>query len=392
VRVVVDERSCNGRLPFGLTSLSLSQTREAAMSSETGIDRRDFLRASAVILAARRLSMLRIWQQPLQDLGGLRGVDELSSLSMATAWINSPPLTAAEVKGKVILVQFWTFTCINWLRTLPYIRAWSDKYRSSGLVVIGVHTPEFTFEHDLDNVRRSTSAMKVYYPVAVDNDYSIWRGFKNQYWPALYLLDAKGRVRHRQFGEGEYVASERAIQQLLKEAGARDVDEQLSSVEGRGIEAAADWADLKSAENYVGYERTEGFASSGNAATDRRHAYALPRALQLNEWALEGEWTVEKDRIVLNKSSGRIAYRFHGRDLHLVMGPPRDTHAARFRVRLDGRPPLLAHGGDVDEQGSGLATEQRLYQLIRQSKPIADRLCEIEFLDPGVEAFSFTFG
>ena len=336
--------------------------------------------------------MARLWQTPLSDIASLGEVDELSSLGMATAWINSPPLTPASIKGKVVLVQFWTFTCINWLRTLPYTRAWWEKYRSAGLVVIGAHTPEFEFEQDLDNVRRLTKELNVEYPVAVDSDYAIWRGFKNQYWPALYLLDGTGRIRHHQFGEGGYDTSERAIQQLLKQWGARDVDEQLSVVEGRGIEAPADWSDERSGENYVGAERTEGFASPRFAPTERRRGYTFPRSLRLNEWALEGPWNVDRDRIALTQPGGRIEYRFHARDLHLVMGPPSNARPVRFRVLLDGQAPGGAHGGDVDEQGNGVASEQRLYQLIRQPKPIVDRVFQIEFLDSGIEAFSFTFG
>jgi thiol-disulfide isomerase/thioredoxin len=355
-------------------------------------NRRSFLRATTVALAAGRFDMLRSWQQPLHPAEGLAGTDELSSLGRATAWINSAPLTGASVRGKVVLVQFWTFTCINWLRTLPYIRAWAQRYGSSGLVVIGVHTPEFPFEHDLANVRRLVSELEVEYPVAVDNEYAIWRGFNNQYWPALYLLDPQGRVRHRQFGEGEYAGSERMIQQLLMDAGARGVADGVAKVEGRGIEAPADWGNLRSAENYVGAERTEGFASPGGAAVGRRHTYTLPRELQLNQWALAGDWTVEPGFVRVNQPNGRIAYRFHGRDLHLVMGPPSGTQAVRFRVVLDGQAPHAAHGGDVDEQGNGVAHEQRLHQLIRQPGPIADRLFEIEFLDPGVKAYSFTFG
>ena len=336
--------------------------------------------------------MLRSWQQPLHPTEGLGGADELSALGRATAWINSPPLTGASVRGKVILVQFWTFTCINWLRTLPYIRAWAQRYGSSGLVVIGVHTPEFPFEHDLPNVRRLVSELKVEHPVAVDNEYGIWRGFNNQYWPALYLFDPQGRVRHRQFGEGQYAASERMIQQLLIGAGARPVADGASSVEGRGIEAPADWGHLKSGENYVGAERTEGFASPGGAAVGRPHAYTLPRELQLNQWALAGDWTAEPGLIRVNQPNGRIAYRFHGRDLHLVMGPPAGVQPVPFRVFLDGQPPHAARGGDVDEMGNGVSRDQRLHQLIRQPGSIADRLFEIEFLDRGVEAFSFTFG
>src|SRR5205823_4297480 len=355
-------------------------------------DRRAFLRTTAVALAAGRFDMLRSWQEPLNHMEPTALMNELSALGSATAWINSPALTAASLKGNVVLVQFWTFTCINWLRTLAYTRAWAQAYKNSGLVVIGVHTPEFAFEHDLDNVRRATGDLKVDYPVAVDNDYAVWRGFNNQYWPALYLLDAKGRVRHHQFGEGEYAASERMIQQLLTEAGGREPAHQPASVDGRGIEAPADWEDLKSGENYVGYDRTEHFSSPGGVAPGRRRTYTVPRELRLNQWALAGDWTVEKGSIALNQPTGRIAYRCHSRDLHLVMGPPKGARPVRFRVLLDGRPPTAGHGLEVDEEGNGVATEQRLHQLIRQPKPIVDRVFEIEFLDPGVEAFSFTFG
>ena len=336
--------------------------------------------------------MSRFWQRPLHDIDRIATIDELASLAKATAWINSSPLTAASLRGKVVLVQFCTFTCINWLRTLPYTRAWVQAYKSAGLVTIGVHTPEFEFEHDLENIRRALAAMRVDYPIAVDNDYEIWGGFSNQYWPALYLLDGMGRVRHQQFGEGGYVESERMIQQLLTASGARDIRHEPTAVEGRGIEAPADWANLRSAENYVGSERTEGFASLGGIVSGSRRRYGAPRELRLNQWALDGEWTVEKGFILSSEPNGKIIYRFHGRDLHLVMGPPRDKHAVRFRVTLDGQPVGEAHGGDVDEQGNGIASTQRLYQLIRQPKPIVERVLQIEFMDPGVEAFSFTFG
>lgn len=336
--------------------------------------------------------MSRFWQQPLHELASIASADELASLANATAWINSPALTAAKLEGKVVLVQFWTFTCINWLRTLPYVRAWADKYRTQGLVVIGVHAPEFAFEHDLGSVRRETASMNVGYPVAVDNDFVIWRAFSNQYWPALYLFDANGSVRHHQFGEGEYVETEKMIQRLLAGSGARDVSRQLSAPDGRGIEAAADWAELQSPENYLGYARTEHFASPGGVKPDESRIYGLPTALGENQWALAGEWTVRKQPIVLNRPNGRIVCRFHARDLHLVMGPPLGTNGVRYRVALDGHPPGAAHGGDVDEEGRGIAHEQRLHQLIRQRKPIVDRTFEIEFLDKGVEAFAFTFG
>jgi len=317
---------------------------------------------------------------------------EFPSLAGATEWLNSPPLSASGLRGKVVLIDVWTYTCINWLRTLPYVRAWAEKYKNQGLVVIGVHSPEFAFEHNVDNVRRQAKDMRVDYPIAIDNDFAIWRAFKNQYWPALYFVDAQGHIRHHQFGEGEYEKSEMVIQQLLAETGIGGIGPELVSVDARGAEAAADWGSLKSPENYVGYERTENFASPGGAVLDKRRVYAAPARLRLNHWALAGDWTVEKQAIVLNKHNGRIAYRFHARDLHLVMGPSARGTSVRFRVLIDGRPPGAAHGIDVDDQGNGTVTEQRLYQLIRQPKPIADRQFEIEFLDSGVEAFAFTFG
>ncbi len=317
---------------------------------------------------------------------------DLPSLDDATLWLNSHPLTAAGLRGKVVLVEFWTYTCINWLRQLPYVRAWSEKYKDRGLVVIGVHTPEFQFEKNVDNVRRAAKDMRVDYPIAIDSDGAIWRAFKNEYWPALYFIDAQGHVRHHQFGEGEYERSETIIQQLLAEAGNAGVSHELVSVDAHGAEAAADWASLRSPETYVRRRRIERFASPGGAVLQKRHAYAAPARLALNEWALAGTWTVGNDAAVLNEASGRIVYRFHARDLHLIMGPAARGTSARFRVLIDGRPPGAAHGTDVDEQGYGTVTEQRLYQLIRQPAPIADRQFEIEFLDPGVEAFAFTFG
>ena len=317
---------------------------------------------------------------------------ELASLARADEWLNSPPLTAQALRGKVVLVDFWTYTCINWLRTHPYVRAWADKYRDQGLVVIGVHAPEFAFEKDLNNVRRAVKDIRVDYPVAVDNDHAIWRAFNNQYWPALYFVDAQGRVRHHHFGEGSYEQSEMIIQELLAEAGASGVSREPVSVDAKGIEAAADWRSLKSGENYVGYARTENFASPGGAAPDKPRMYELPARLRLNEWALSGDWTAKSQAVMLNKPNGRIAYRFHARDLHLVMGPAAPGTSVRFRVLIDGQPPGGAHGIDVDAQGNGAVTDQRLYQLVRQSAPIADRQFEIEFLDSGAEAFAFTFG
>ncbi len=317
---------------------------------------------------------------------------ELPSLAGATTWINSPPLAPADLRGKVVLIDVWTYTCINWLRTLAYIRAWAAKYKDRGLVVIGVHSPEFPVEKDLDNVRRAVRQMRIDYPIAVDSDFAIWRALANEYWPALYLADAKGRIRYHYFGEGEYDQTERVIQQLLTEAGSSGVGSDLVSVDPHGAEAAADWDDLKSPETYVGYQRSERFASPGEAKRDQHHVYAVPGTLKLNQWALSGDWTIEERSAVLGGASGRITYRFHSRDVHLVMGASRPETPVRFRVQIDGKAPGAAHGADVDADGNGRASEPRLYQLIRQSKPIVDREFSIEFLDPGVEAFVFTFG
>ena len=320
------------------------------------------------------------------------GQTELASLERADEWLNSPALTAPAPRGKVVLVDFWTYTCINWLRTALYVRAWAEKYKDQGLVVIGVHAPEFAFEKNINNVRWAVKEMRIDYPVAVDNEHTIWRAFKNQYWPALFFIDSQGRVRHYHFGEGSYEQSEMVIQELLAEAGNSGIGREPVSVDARGIEAAADWSSLRSAENYVGYARTENFASPGGAILDKPRMYQLPAMLGRNEWALSGDWTVKKEAAMLNEPNGGIVYRFHARDLHLVMGPAEPGASVRFRVLIDGQPPGAAHGADVDEEGNGAVTEQRLYQLIRQPKPIADRLFEIEFFGSGVEAFAFTFG
>ncbi len=317
---------------------------------------------------------------------------DLPSLGSATEWLNSQPLTAAGLRGNVVLIDFWTYTCINWLRSLPYVRAWAEKYKDHGLVVIGVHTPEFEFEKDVDNVRRAATDTRVEYPIAIDSDYAIWNAFDNHYWPALYFIDAQGHIRHHQFGEGDYEQSEMILQLLLNEAGIGGTGHELVSVDARGAEAAADWGSLKSPENYVGYKRTENFASPGGAGLDKRRVYAAPARLRLNHWALSGDWTVEKEATVLNKADGRIAYRFHARDLHLVMGPAARGTSVRFRVLIDGQPAGAARGIDVDDQGNGTVTEQRLYQLIRQRGPVTEHTFEITFLDPGVQAFAFTFG
>ncbi len=329
-----------------------------------------------------------------EDLGAINLASDgmLRSLDGATGWLNSQPLTADSLRGRVVLVDFWTYTCINWLRTLLYIRAWSDKYKDQGLVVIGAHAPEFPFERNVENVRRAVQARRIAYPVAIDNNFAVWNGFENHYWPALYLLDGEGRLRYHHFGEGDYTRSETMIQRLLTEAGVSGVSDELVPDVGEGIEAAADWGDLESPETYLGYQRADNFASPGGLELADRHVYAAPAHLRRNQWALAGDWAVAPQATLLNEANGRIAYRFHARDLHLVMGPSARGATVRFRVLIDGQAPGAAHGDDVDDQGNGVVAEQRLHQLIRQPMPIADHLFEIEFLDPGVEAFAFTFG
>src|SRR5262245_21571070 len=317
---------------------------------------------------------------------------QLPSLSGATGWLNSEPLTAAGLVGKVVLVDFWTYTCINWLRTLPYLRAWAETYQDHGLVVLGVHTPEFDFEHDLDNLRRATTALRVDYPIAIDNDDAIWDAFDNHYWPALYVTDAQGQIRHHRFGEGDYEQSEAIIQRLLTAAGTGRTDRRPVPVDATGAETAADWDSLRSPENYLGYARSENFASPNGAVLHTPHGYAARARLQLSQWALAGIWTVRRQAIALHQARGRIAYRFHARDLHLVMGPAAPGTAVRFRVLVDGQPPGAARGTDVDDQGDGTVTEPRLHQLIRQPGPVTDRTFEITFLDPDVQAYAFTFG
>ncbi|GAB2902259.1 cytochrome c biogenesis protein DipZ [Paraburkholderia jirisanensis] len=316
----------------------------------------------------------------------------LPSLDGATQWLNSPPLTAAQLRGKVVLVDFWTYSCINCLRTLPYVKAWADKYRDSGLVVIGVHTPEFAFEKDVGNVKRAVSDLKVDYPVAIDDNYKIWRAFNNEYWPADYLVDAKGQIRAHHFGEGDYAGSEQDIRQLLTEAGAKDLPPGLVQDNGKGAQAAPSVGDVQSPETYVGYERAQGFASPGDPVMDKPHHYTLGKDLGQNEWALDGNWTLGSEHTDLNQAGGAIAYRFHARDLHLVLGPSADGKPVRFQVTIDGAAPGANHGSDTDANGNGTVTEQRLYQLIRQSGPITDHTFEIRFLDPGVRAYAFTFG
>ncbi|WP_236648517.1 MULTISPECIES: redoxin domain-containing protein [Micromonospora] len=309
----------------------------------------------------------------------------MPSLGGATEWLNTEPLGPAELRGHVALVNFWTLTCINWLRQEPYVRAWSQAYRNDGLVVIGVHTPEFSFEHEIDQVRHAITARGIDYPVAVDNDYGIWGAFDNHYWPALYFVDTDGIIRDHHFGEGRYEQSERVIQRLL------GVERELVPVERLGVEAEADWDHLRTPETYLGYARSEHFASPNGAAFDERRAYELPESLPFNHWALAGEWTIGSEDVVLDQAGGGIAYRFHARDVHLVLSAGA-REPIPFRVLVDGEAPGPSHGVDVDEDGNGLLREGRLYQLVRQHDAVRERTLEITFLEPGAEAYVFTFG
>jgi thiol-disulfide isomerase/thioredoxin len=323
---------------------------------------------------------------PLPAEGYLPGFDG------ATGWLNTQPLTPESLRGNVVLVDFWTYTCINWLRTLAYVRVWAEKYKDRGLVVVGVHTPEFPFEQDVDNVRRAAKDLNVWYPIALDSDYGVWRAFSNRYWPAVYIADAQGRIRQHQFGEGGYDECERGIQQLLREAGVDGITDDLVSPTAEGFEAQADWTNLRSPETYLGYAQGQNFASRGSAEIGVPSTYEPPKMLMLNQWALAGDWTIESGASVLNAADGRIAFRFHARDVHLVMGPPAPGTAVPFRVLVDGESPGNAHGLDVDEQGHGTLSQQRLHQLSRERGSIADRTIEITFLAAGAEAYVFTIG
>jgi len=325
--------------------------------------------------------------------GGLAKIKPGTSdlLSGAVEWLNSPPLTIEGLKGKVVVIDFWTYSCINCLRSIPYVKAWAEKYKDHGLVVIGVHTPEFAFERNINNVRGAVSDLKIEYPVAIDNEYKIWRSFDNKYWPAHYFIDAKGRMRFHHFGEGEYDQSEQMIQRLLKEAGNGDVPQSLLTVNASGVEAAPSVVDDRSPETYIGYDRARNFASPGGIVKNERHLYASA-SLLLDQWSLSGDWTVSGENAVLNEVGGSIVYRFHARDLHLVLGPGTDGKPIRFRVTIDGNAPGADHGTDTDMDGQGVVDSQRLYQLVRQDDVISDRTFAIEFLDPGVHAYAFTFG
>jgi len=316
---------------------------------------------------------------------------KMPPLDGAIQWLNSPPLSAEALKGKVVLVDFWTYSCINCIRAIPYVKAWAEKYKDQGLVVIGVHAPEFAFEKNVDNVKKAIGDLGIAYPVAIDNDYAIWRAFDNQYWPAHYFIDAEGRIRHHHFGEGEYDQSERVIQELLAEAGKQNVAGGIVDVKATGTEAASNQNDVQSPETYVGWQRSENFVDTKGTVNDAPHVYSAAEP-KLNEWGLTGNWTVGAENAGLNDKDGSIYYRFHARDLHLVLGPNADGKPIRFKVTVDGKPPGDSHGVDTDADGNGTVTGQRLYQLVREAGPVGDHTFEIHFLDPGVQAYAFTFG
>ena len=344
--------------------------------------------ASSVLLLAPSLAVaaVRSRTEPL----AVEGV--LPPLAGATEWINSTPLTPASLRGKVVLVNVWTYSCINSLRPMPYVRAWAEKYKDAGLVVIGVHSPEFEFEKRSANVHWAVQAYRITFPVAVDSNYAIWRAFSNEYWPAFYCVDAQGRIRHHRFGEGQYDKVEQVIQQLLIEAGRTGVPTGLVAPQGRGVEAAPGLRSAQSRETYLGHARADGFVPAGGAVRDKAHSYTITAPRRTDQWSLSGEWAVERERAVLVRPGGRIAYRFDARDLHLVLGPMDDSKPVRFRVLVDGKPPLEDHGTDIDAQGNGTIDVHRLYQLVRQATNNGARLFEIVFDDPGAQAYVFTFG
>ena len=387
-----------GAIALGLDTGFLTQVSLASTSDlEQGLIDKLGKRQNDPVAMTGGPSMMAMTGKPSGAAGanptGALGVEGgMPELDGAVAWLNSPPLTKEGLRGKVVLIDFWTYSCINCLRAIPYVRAWAEKYKDKGLVVIGVHTPEFAFERNVDNVKRATKDLKIDYPVAIDNDFTIWRAFDNQYWPAHYFIDTQGRIRHHHFGEGNYDESERVIQELLAEAGQKDVASGTVKVSANGAEAAADEANVKSPETYIGFMRSENFSSPGGTKQDVDAAYTLPPALTLNQWALSGTWKREDERAVLGAAGGRIAFRFHARDLHLVLGPAADGKPVRYRVTIDGKPPGDDHGVDATADGTGTVTDQRLYQLVRQKGAVSDHTFEIEFLDPGVQAFAFTFG
>jgi cytochrome c biogenesis protein CcdA/thiol-disulfide isomerase/thioredoxin len=328
---------------------------------------------------------------PVAKPSGLPVEGRLASFDGAVQWLNSPSLTGDQLRGKVTLVYFWTYSCINCIRTLPYLRAWADKYKDQGLTVVGVHTPEFAFEKSPENVARAVSGFRVNFPVAIDSNYRIWNAFHNSYWPAAYFVDAQGNIRHHQFGEGDYAASERVIQALLAEAGNQQVASGVVVPDAPGAQAAPDLNNIRSPETYVGYAQATGFASPGGAQIGTSRAYSVGK-LGLNDWGLSGQWTIDAEQATLDRAGGSIVYRFHARDLHLVLGPAADGRAVRFTVTIDGKAPGDSHGADTDAHGNGAVTQTRLYQLVRQAGSVGEHTFEIRFLDAGAHAYAFTFG
>jgi cytochrome c biogenesis protein CcdA/thiol-disulfide isomerase/thioredoxin len=381
--------------PVAAGSAANEATNEAANAPTHAADNDAVMTANPAADASDSGAMMHTAQATPGGAAPLPVEGVLPTLNGAVQWLNSPPLTVQDLRGKVVLVDFWTYSCINCLRSLPYVKAWAQKYKDQGLVVIGVHAPEFAFERNIDNVKKAVHDLGVDYPVAIDNNYAIWRALNNQYWPAHYFVDAKGQIRYHHFGEGDYAESEKVIQQLLAEAGhasASKVALGIAGTSAQGVQAAADNADMQSGETYIGYERAENFASPGGEAEDKVYTYSAPSQPAVNDWGLAGAWKVGAEHATLAAASGRIIYRFHARDLHLVLGPGKDGKPVRFRVSVDGAAPGAAHGTDVAADGSGTVTEQRLYQLVRQTGEVADHTFSIEFLDPGVEAYAFTFG
>jgi cytochrome c biogenesis protein CcdA/thiol-disulfide isomerase/thioredoxin len=385
-----------------LTRLSLNGTNSLEQSLIDKIDPHNPGAAGGSMMAMSNSTMAMsntktdghaMMMSAAKPAGNLPVEGEIPSFAGATLWLNSPPLTAESLRGKVVVVDFWTYSCINCLRALPFVQSWYHKYRDHGLVVIGVHAPEFAFEKDPSNVRRAVADLQITYPVALDNDYAIWQAFNNQYWPAHYFIDASGHVRAHHFGEGNYDESEQIIRTLLTEAGQSDLPPPgMGGAKAVGVQAPPDEAHDQSPETYVGYRRAENFASSGGFVQDQAHVYSAPAALKLNQWALGGSWNVDPEKAVLGASGGKIEFRFYARDLHLVLGPGGNAKPVRFRVTLDGVAPAASHGADTDSSGAGTIDGQRLYQLIRQSGDVGEHVFSIEFLDPGVQAYSFTFG
>jgi len=383
-----------------LTRLSLSGTNSLEQSLIDKIGTRDGAPGGSMAMSNSNMAMSNstaaghaMMMSAAKPSGDLPVEGEIPSFAGATLWLNSPPLTPEALRGKVVMVDFWTYSCINCLRALPFVESWYEKYKDHGLVVIGVHAPEFAFEKDPNNVRRAVADLKVTYPVALDNDYAIWQAFNNQYWPAHYFIDATGRIRGHHFGEGNYDESEQTLRKLLTDAGQTDLPPPgMGSAKAVGVQAPPDEAHDQSPETYVGYRRAENFASPGGFSQDQPHRYSAPAALKLNQWALSGSWNVDPEKAVLGAAPGKVEFRFYARDLHLVLGPSSDGKPVRFRVLLDGAAPAANHGADTDSSGAGAIDRQRLYQLIRQAGDVREHVFSIEFLDPGVQAYSFTFG